>query len=107
MIQKSTSGAMRYVGYVKTEQDAQQIVTELNHNGWNRNKLSRKSKALLLNSFHDGEPKYYTKTRQGKYRITKAINGRTRYYLTVDSEDEAKRVVELLKQNNWNKKCLA
>lgn len=43
-------------------------------------------------------PKYYTKTHSGTYSVFR----RGKYYGVYDSEEQAKEVVELLRENDWD-----
>ena len=45
--------------------------------------------------------KYYTKTPNGKYRVQKIINGKSRGFGVYDTEEEAKSIVEELKRNGF------
>lgn len=103
-IQK-TGDKRKFIGYVKTEEDALKIIDELEDVGWDRNKLSDESKNRLVNNFRD-EPKYYSITPEGNYRITKNVNGVNTYFGVYDTLEEVEHMVELLKHNNWDRNKL-
>ena len=49
--------------------------------------------------------KYYYLT-QGRYQVTKSVNGKTEYFGVYNTEEEAQEIVEILKLNNWDKTVL-
>ena len=51
---------------------------------------------------HIGAKNYYYNKKTGKYRITKRIDGRIRYFGSVDSEEEAIDRVCELRESNWD-----
>lgn len=52
------------------------------------------------------KPKYYSKTKEGRFKVFKMLNGKSVNYGTYSSEDEAKMVVGELKKLDWDKKQL-
>ena len=49
---------------------------------------------------------YYYYQFEGKYHVSKLVDGEPKYYGEYDSEEEAKEIVEVLKLNNWDETVL-
>lgn len=93
----------RNYGEYPTKKEAQQIVKLLRENDWRLDNLSEDELKLIKLPKPKGEPKYcYYNKGNGKWQITR----KNKYYGYYDTEEEAQQIVELLKQNDWDKECL-
>lgn len=99
---KRIDGVDINIGVYATKEDAEKVQDWLNKNNWDYQNQPRELLKLKLTK---KEPKYYNK-HNGRYKVNKTVNGQTIYYGTYDTEEEAQRIVELLKKNQWNKECL-
>lgn len=50
-------------------------------------------------------PKHYSE-RNGKYAVYKCVDGKVFYFETYENEDDAKKIVEALKEVDWDKNQL-
>lgn len=94
----------KYVTYAKldTEEAAQKMVEQLEKVDWDKDKLPPYYKRQLVR-----RPKHYGyNKRTGKWRVYKQINGKHASFGEYGSETTAKRIVEKLIANDWNKECL-
>ena len=103
-VSKVINGIQCYFGTYPDEETTQLVVDELKKHNWIISDCSLDIISLQKNS---PEPKYYTYNKTHKrYQVHKWIKGHVKSFGYYDTEDEAKQIVELLKQNNWDKECL-
>lgn len=74
----------------------------LNQKKWNQVReelIKRFGEREYKRGKYDGSKNYYK--YDDKYAILKSVNGRTRYYGTAKTEEEAQKLVRKLEKNNW------
>ena len=94
---KKIKGKTHHFGEYPTLEISQEIRDLLVQENWNLEKVQQKH-PYLQNRY-----KYYQKIKD-KYRVRKIINGKTCYYGTYHTEQEAKERVAFLKKHNWDMK---
>ena len=100
---KRINGNDIIIGVYATLSDVLKVRDWLAENNWD---YQNQPLELLKLKLTKKEPKYYSKTPNGKYAVNKTKGNQTIRYGTYDTREEAQEVVELLKKNNWNKECL-
>ena len=95
-IKKRFGKKWKYFGYYKTEEEAEHMVNELKKVDWNINELSAELQEQIVS-----KPKHYTKCSNSKYTIHKKCNDKHYHYGVYDTLEEAKKITDLLKDNNW------
>ena len=68
-----------------------------------KERLNLKRNGAVVKEVKKEPTKNYYKVNTGGYSITKMINGNLIYFCHVKEEEQAKKVVEKLKDCNWNK----
>lgn len=100
----SADGKNVNAGYYNTYNDAVKIRDWLLEHDWNINKLPLELKKLQV-PIQEPQYFYYNITLK-KFSVMKNIDGKTHYYGYYTTREEAQRIVQLLKENNWDKECL-
>lgn len=104
-IQKCIDGRIQKLARVRTEEDAQKVVEELEKVEWDRQRLPPETRELILNKFRDETP-YYTLTPAGKYQVQKRVRGVQTHFGNYETEEEAIAIVNKLKMCRWEKDIL-
>ena len=103
VVYHAIDGKSKKYGNYNTEAEAIKAVSILKKVDWDTTKLTPEDKKKL-NLY---KPKHYGyNKRTGKWRVYKQINGKHTSFGEYGSEVAAKRIVEKLIANNWNKECL-
>lgn len=92
-----------YYGSYKDEETAAQVVTALKQVNWDKNKCPLIDELKIK---RPGAKHYCYNKVVKKYQIVKSIKGKSISFGYYDTEYEAQKIVQLLKENNWNKECL-
>lgn len=101
VINKYINGEVKIFGSVDSEETAKSIVNILFNNDWDVNSLTLK----LREELQPRKPKYYS-YGNGKYNIYRVVNGKSKFYGSFDTADEADDMVNELKNVGWNVDCL-
>ena len=95
VISKTINGKKYYFGEYKTLMQAKVKLKEIKKIGF----------AKYLGSKYNYKSKNYYKTKNGKYIVFKIINGEKKYYGQYNTETDAKKRVDQLRDNEWKKIC--
>ena len=102
-IRKNENGKPVYHGCYTDLETVEKVIAGLEKCNWNPDKLPDDLKKL----YSKKPKKYYVYDKNiCKYIVKKTINKKVYCYGSYETEDEARLIVELLKENNWNKECL-
>lgn len=101
IICKYINGKTRIFGSVDSEETAKSIVNILFKNDWDVNSLPLK----LREELQPRKPKYYS-YGNGKYNIYRVVNGKSKFYGSLDTVSEAEEMVSELINVGWNVECL-
>lgn len=97
----------RNFGTYPTKEEAREIVELLEKNNWRTSNLTKEELKKLHMPIKCETGKYYYHDKNtDNYRIYKCIDGKSQYFGTYETESKVKKVVELLKQNNWDRSAL-
>ena len=103
IVYKTINGKYTRFGRYKTETEAAHMVELLREHDWNIDNLTTNEKKLL----NKAEPKHYGYNKRNKtWRVYKSINGKHTIFGEYSSEEDAQKIVQILKENNWNKESI-
>ena len=99
-INKIINGERITYGYTNNEDDAKKVVSALRECDYNIDLLSSDIKELM-NAPRKNASKGYGKTRD-KYRVYRLVNGKQENFGIVETEEDAKIVVQALRECNYD-----